>query len=95
MNDPPSVMDSELKISAGKFNSQSTTSHDTEQAISPIGIFNRVAFCDSSIAFQVIAWRIKTICFKAKPRKAYLWETKFLIRKGGFYYCCCSPAAII
>lgn len=42
----------QLKISAGKFNSQSTTSHDTEQAISPIGIFNRVAFCDSITASQ-------------------------------------------
>lgn len=45
-------MDSELKIPARKFNSQSTTLHDTEQAISPTGIFNRVAFCDSIIATQ-------------------------------------------
>lgn len=45
-------MDSELKISARKFNLQKATSHDTEQAISPIGIFNRVAFCDSIIASQ-------------------------------------------
>lgn len=45
-------MDMELKISAGKLNSQSTTSHDTGQAISPTDIFNRVAFCDSIIASQ-------------------------------------------
>lgn len=45
-------MDSELKISARKFNSQSTASHDREQAISSTGIFNRVAFCDSIIALR-------------------------------------------
>lgn len=45
-------MDSELKISERKFNLQRPTSHDTERALSPIGIFQRVNFCDSIIASQ-------------------------------------------
>lgn len=66
-------MDSELKISAGKFNSQCAASHDTEQAISPIGIFNGVASCDSSIAFQ-----------RSLPEESKLFVLKLDWKKSAF-----------
>lgn len=76
MNDPPSVMDSELKISAEKFNSQSTISYDTEQAISPIGNFNRVTFCDSSMAFQRSLPEELKLSILRLNKKICLGETK-------------------
>lgn len=62
--------------------------HMTQQVISPINIFNRVAFCDSIVASQRSFPKDSKFWFKAGSKSLPLRNEAFY--REDTFYCFCS-----